>query len=201
MKRYIRLPTTGDIWKAIFKAFHDGADELQVFALNYKAFFVKQNGRALSVYYGKVTEIFSQLDHCDKEPIPELEECYALVRHESVRRTTMNGDFEKFEASAMVARIDLLKTSKIKQSLAIIRPLMVPTNPPTNVPIVIKLVILKVDALKSWGILNGGIIAVIDEKGIPKRSLLLQWLKQRQRMRLMKKPRHWQHSQVMVVRS
>ena len=34
MKRYIRLPTERDIWKALSKAFYDGADELQVFTLN-----------------------------------------------------------------------------------------------------------------------------------------------------------------------
>ena len=29
-----------------------------------------------------------------KDPIPELEECYALVRHEDVRRRVMNGQLE-----------------------------------------------------------------------------------------------------------
>lgn len=38
MKRYIRLATAQDIWKALSKAFYDGADELQVFALNQRAF-------------------------------------------------------------------------------------------------------------------------------------------------------------------
>ena len=126
MKRYIRLPTARDIWKALSKAFYDGADELQVFTLNKRAFFAKQNGRPLSMYYGELIEIFSELDHRDKvvmvdetdiasyqkllqrqkvhifltglegdfeqvhgkilrkDPIPELEECYALVRHEDV---------------------------------------------------------------------------------------------------------------------
>lgn len=28
MKRYIHLPTTCDIWKALFKAFYDGTDKL-----------------------------------------------------------------------------------------------------------------------------------------------------------------------------
>ena len=34
MKRYICVPTARDIWKAMSKAFYDGADELQVFTLN-----------------------------------------------------------------------------------------------------------------------------------------------------------------------
>ncbi|KAB5516087.1 hypothetical protein DKX38_026735 [Salix brachista] len=146
MKRYIRLPTARDIWKALSKAFYDGADELQVFTLNQKAFSAKQNGRSLSIYYGELTEIFSELDHRDKvvmvdetdiasyqkvlqrqrvhiflaglegdfeqvrgeilrkDPIPELEECYALVRREDVRRGVMNGQLENSEASAMVTR-------------------------------------------------------------------------------------------------
>ena len=66
MKRYIRLPTTRDIWKALSKAFYDGAGELQVFTLNQRAFSAKQNGRPLYIYYGELTEIFSELDHHDK---------------------------------------------------------------------------------------------------------------------------------------
>ncbi|KAK2980865.1 hypothetical protein RJ640_003092 [Escallonia rubra] len=66
MKRYIRLPTARDIWKALSKAFYDGADELQVFVLNQRAFSAKQNGQTLSAYYGELTEIFGELDHRDK---------------------------------------------------------------------------------------------------------------------------------------
>ena len=33
MKQYIRLPTAQNIWKALSKAFYNGADELQVFTL------------------------------------------------------------------------------------------------------------------------------------------------------------------------
>ena len=144
MKRYIRLPIIRDIWKSLSKVFYDGADELQVFTLNQRAFSPKQNGRPLSIYYGELTEIFSELDHRDKvvmvdetdiasyqkllqrqrvhiflaglegdfeqvrseilrkDPIPELEECYALVHCEDVRRGVMNGQLENSEASAMV---------------------------------------------------------------------------------------------------
>ena len=41
MKRYLRLPTTQEIWSALSKAFYDGSDELQVFTLNQKAFTAK----------------------------------------------------------------------------------------------------------------------------------------------------------------
>ena len=39
-----------------------------------------------------------------KDPFPELEECYALVRREDVRRGVMNGQLENSEASTMVTR-------------------------------------------------------------------------------------------------
>ena len=50
MKRYIRLHIARDIWKALSEAFYDGADELQVFTLNQRAFSTKQNDRPLSIY-------------------------------------------------------------------------------------------------------------------------------------------------------
>ena len=39
-----------------------------------------------------------------KDPIPELEECYVLVRHEDVLHGVMNRQLENYEASAMVTR-------------------------------------------------------------------------------------------------
>ena len=39
-----------------------------------------------------------------KDPIPKLEECYALVCREDVRCRVMNGQLENYEASAMVTR-------------------------------------------------------------------------------------------------
>lgn len=38
-----------------------------------------------------------------KEHVPELEECYALVRREFVPRATTNGEPENSEVSVMVA--------------------------------------------------------------------------------------------------
>ena len=112
--------------------------------MNQRDFSGKQNGRPLSIYYGELIEIFSELDHRDKvvmvdgtdiasyqkllqrqrvhiflaglegyfeqvrgeilrkDPIPELEECYALNHREDVRRKVMNGQLENSEASAMV---------------------------------------------------------------------------------------------------
>jgi hypothetical protein len=146
MKRYIRLPTAREIWKALSKAFYDGTDELRVFSLNQRAFSAKQIGRPLSIFYGELTEIFSELDHRDKvvmkdssdveayrnsiqrqrvhiflagldddfeqirgeilrkDPVPGLEECYAFVRREDLRRGAMNGQQTNSEASAMAAQ-------------------------------------------------------------------------------------------------
>lgn len=63
MKRYLRLPTAQEIWRALSKAFYNGSDELKVFTLNKKAFTAGQSGKSLSKYYGELTEIFCELDH------------------------------------------------------------------------------------------------------------------------------------------
>ncbi|KAJ8629640.1 hypothetical protein MRB53_022963 [Persea americana] len=66
MKRYLRLRTACEIWNALAKAFYDGSDESQIFALNQRAFSTKQVGRSLPTYYGDLVEIFQELDHRDK---------------------------------------------------------------------------------------------------------------------------------------
>ncbi|KAH0781748.1 hypothetical protein KY290_001346 [Solanum tuberosum] len=76
MKRYICLPTAQEIWKALSTAFYDGTDELQI------------RGEILR-----------------KDPVPELEECYSMVRREFVRHATVNGDLEKSEAATIVNRM------------------------------------------------------------------------------------------------
>ncbi|KAL6323210.1 hypothetical protein AAG906_029217 [Vitis piasezkii] len=143
MKRYLRLPTTQEIWSALSKVIYDGSDELQVFTLNQKAFTAKQSGRSLSKYYGELTEIFCELDHRDKvvmkdpediaaylksikqqrvhiflvgldgdfeqvrgeilrkDPLPDLEERYALIRREVVRLASMKGESDNPDTSVM----------------------------------------------------------------------------------------------------
>ena len=66
MKRYLRLHTAREIWSALAKAFDDGSNETQLFALNQRAFTTKQAGRPLSTYYGDLFEIFQELDYRDK---------------------------------------------------------------------------------------------------------------------------------------
>ncbi|KAL5776432.1 hypothetical protein ACOSP7_009358 [Xanthoceras sorbifolium] len=39
-----------------------------------------------------------------KDPIPDLEECYALVRREAVRQTTLKGEYDTSDISAMVTQ-------------------------------------------------------------------------------------------------
>jgi len=77
MKRYLRLPTAHEIWSALSKAFYDGSDELQVFALNQKAFTAKQSSKSLSEYYGELTEVFRELDHRDKVVMTDPEDIVA----------------------------------------------------------------------------------------------------------------------------
>ncbi|KAL3523631.1 hypothetical protein ACH5RR_016465 [Cinchona calisaya] len=143
MKQYLCLLTVHKIWSALSKAFYDGSDELQIFALNQKTFISKQSGKSLSKYYGKLVEIFRELDHQDevvmkdpddvityqkfierlrvyiflvrldgdfeqvcgeilrKEPIPGLEECYALIRREAICRATLKDNTRNSEATAM----------------------------------------------------------------------------------------------------
>ncbi|GFS34059.1 hypothetical protein Acr_00g0032010 [Actinidia rufa] len=231
MKRYIRLPTARDIWKALSKAFYDGADELQVFSLNQRAFSTKQNGRPLSIYYGELIEIFSEVDHRDKvvmvdkkdvasyqkslqrqrvhiflarlegdfeqvrgeifrkDPIPELEECYALVRREDVRRGVMNGQVENLEASAMVTRNRSLQnwSSQHQQdrtnseASAMVRKVHKSSYKCTHCDQVGHT--KKISAMNWWGIQNGGIIIVIQGRRILRRSPLPQLLKQQQKMK------------------
>ncbi|KAG8387202.1 hypothetical protein BUALT_Bualt03G0228700 [Buddleja alternifolia] len=146
MKRYLRLPTAREIWNALSKAFYDGSDELQVFALNQKAFTTKQNEKSLSEFYGELTGVFQELDHRDKvvmkdpddvlayrksierlrvhiflaglddvfeqirgeilrkDSIPNLEESYALIRREAVRRETLKGESGNSEPAAMITQ-------------------------------------------------------------------------------------------------
>ena len=59
MKRYLRLPTSHEIWSALSKAFYDRSDEMQIFTLNQKVFTAKQNDRSLSEYYEELTESFA----------------------------------------------------------------------------------------------------------------------------------------------
>ena len=128
------------------KAFYDGSDESQIFALNQRAFSTKQFGRPLSTYYGDLVEIFQELDYRDKvimkypddvtaykksverlrvhnflngldaefeqlrgeilrkDPALDFEETYAYVRHDAMRRTTINGELDHHESSALIAR-------------------------------------------------------------------------------------------------
>ncbi|CAL5385807.1 unnamed protein product [Camellia sinensis] len=145
MKRYLRLPTAREIWSALAKAFYDGSDESQIFALHQQAFSLKQVGRPLSTYFGDLVAIFQELDHRDKiimkdpddmiayvksverlrvhiflngldtefeqirgevlrkDPVLDLDEAYAYIRRDAVRRTTQNTKPEHLESSVMVA--------------------------------------------------------------------------------------------------
>ncbi|RVW73556.1 hypothetical protein CK203_055169 [Vitis vinifera] len=96
MKGYLCLPTTQEIWRALSKAFYDGSDELQVFSLNQKAFTAKQSGRL----DGNIEQVRGEI--LRKDPLPDLEECYALIQREAVRHTSMKAEFDNLDTSSMV---------------------------------------------------------------------------------------------------
>ncbi|KAH0730316.1 hypothetical protein KY289_001504 [Solanum tuberosum] len=112
MKRYIRLPIAQEIWKALSTAFYDGTDELQ---LDHRDKVIMESEKDVSSYRRSIqrqrVHIFlvgldSEFEQIHgeilrKDPVPELEECYSMVRRESVRHATVNGDLEKSEATAM----------------------------------------------------------------------------------------------------
>ena len=111
MKRYIHLPIARDIWKALSKTFYDGADELQVFTLNQRAFSTKQNGRPLLIYYGEPTEIFNELDHRDKVVMvdeTDIASYQKLLQRQRVHifLTGLEGDFEQVRGE--ILRKDLI---------------------------------------------------------------------------------------------
>ena len=60
----------------------------------------------MHIFFAGLEGDFEQVcgDILRKDPIPELEECYALVRREDVRRGVMNGQPENSEALAMVTQ-------------------------------------------------------------------------------------------------
>jgi hypothetical protein len=81
------------------KAFYDGADEMQLFSLNQKAFSLKQMGRLLSIYYGDLVEIFQELDHRDRTIMKDPED--VITYRKSVERLRvhifLNGLDAEFE--------------------------------------------------------------------------------------------------------
>ncbi|KAL5856502.1 hypothetical protein ACOSQ3_003960 [Xanthoceras sorbifolium] len=120
-KRYLRLPTTQEIWNALSKAFYDGSDELQ--KLDHRDTIIMKDADDIVAYKKSIERLrvhlflagldgaFEQVqgDILRTDPIPDLEECYALVRREIVRQTTLKGECDTSDISAMVAQ--RLKTS------------------------------------------------------------------------------------------
>ncbi|KAL3525309.1 hypothetical protein ACH5RR_013681 [Cinchona calisaya] len=77
-----------------------------------------------------------------KEPIPSLEECYALIRRKAVRRATLKDETKNSEAAAMVTR-NRSKTTKSVEKFAY------------KCTTVVNLHILKIVATNMWDIQNG----------------------------------------------
>ena len=99
MKRYLRILTFDEIWSALSKAFYNGSDELQVFALNQKAFTAKQSSKSLSEFYRELTEVFRELNHHDKVVMTDPEDIVAYQKKSTLRvhifLARLNGEFEQ----------------------------------------------------------------------------------------------------------
>lgn len=55
-------------------------DELGVFTLNQKDFYTKQGGKSVIAYYGKLTKIFQESDHRDKDVMKDLDDIFAYQK-------------------------------------------------------------------------------------------------------------------------
>eukprot|EP00253_Pinus_taeda_P024930 PITA_24930 len=65
---------------ALAKAFYDGSDESQLFALKQRAFSTKQGGHSLSTYYVNLVKIFQELDHRDRIVMKDPEDVVAYKK-------------------------------------------------------------------------------------------------------------------------
>ncbi|KAB5521528.1 hypothetical protein DKX38_025847 [Salix brachista] len=94
MKRYLRLPTAHHRDKVIMESEKD--------VESYRKLVQRQR---VHNFLAGLDDDFEQIrgEILRKEPVPDLEESYALIRREFVRRTMMNGETEQFETAAMVA--------------------------------------------------------------------------------------------------
>eukprot|EP00257_Ricinus_communis_P018038 XP_015576623.1 uncharacterized protein LOC107261488 [Ricinus communis] len=107
---------------ALSKAFYDGSDELQLFALNQKAFAAKQNRRSLSEYYGELTVIFQELDHRDKVVMKDPDDVVAYQK--SIERQRVHIFLAGLDDHFEQVRGEILhqeSTSGLEESYALIR--------------------------------------------------------------------------------
>ncbi|KAB5511940.1 hypothetical protein DKX38_028968 [Salix brachista] len=109
MKRYLRLRTAREIWSALAKAFYDGSDETKIFALNQRAFSIRQSNRPLPTYYGELVEIFQELDYRDNVKMRDPEDLIMYKRAVEKLRTHifLNGlDAEFEQVQGEILRMD-----------------------------------------------------------------------------------------------
>lgn len=109
MKRCLCLHTACEIWRALAKVFYDGSDETQIFALNQRAFSLRQSGRSLPTYYGELVEIFQELDYHDKVTMKDPDDI--IMYKASVEKLTihifLNGlDVEFKQVRGEILRMD-----------------------------------------------------------------------------------------------
>lgn len=119
-----------------------------------------------------------------KEPVPDLEDCYSLIRWEAVRRVTLNTEIENTEVAVMMTR-NHPKTTKGTKNLN------------TSVRITIRLDIQRNVAMNLWDTQNDGIIVEHLGERTPRNQLLLLL---KLMMILLKQVRCWLQLLTLMVR-
>ena len=80
--------------------------------MNQRAFSAKQNGRPLSIYYGELTEIFSELDHRDKVVMVDetnIASYHKLLQQQRVHifLAGLEGDFEQVCGEVLCLKVQM----------------------------------------------------------------------------------------------
>jgi gag-polypeptide of LTR copia-type len=73
--KFLRYPTTKEVWEAIATTFYDGSDAAHVYDLNKKMNKTKQAGRFVEEYYNELQDLWLEIDFRRPNPM----ECIADI--------------------------------------------------------------------------------------------------------------------------
>lgn len=68
-RKYIRHPTTRDVWKALATIYYDGSDETHIFVLNRKVTRLKQEEKIVEEFYDELQTLLEEIDFRCPNPI------------------------------------------------------------------------------------------------------------------------------------
>jgi hypothetical protein len=72
--KFIRFPTTKEVWDALSTTFYDGSDAVQVFELNKRVARLKQLGRPVEEYYNDLQSLWQEIDFRRPNPMIHAED-------------------------------------------------------------------------------------------------------------------------------